>query len=117
VELTQSQNPESFLRPYVDALLHSCAGDSPTLPLFELYYREALTARDSCINLPIPPGPGCFLVDECPPEVATLAEVGDVLASRATTLFWEVSTFILGDARACLPEQMWGANDVTNKLN
>lgn len=105
VEFTQSQDPEAVLRPYVEALLQ---GNST--PLLELYYREALTARAGRFNIPIPRGVGCFLLDESPPEVAVLTETGDVLASRATALFWEVSTFISRSAKAHLPEYMWAAD-------
>lgn len=112
MEPAQSQNPESFLRPYAEALLNSC--DPPTSPLFELYYREALTEGNSCVNISGPPGPGCFFVDECSPGVATLTEIGDVLASRATTLFWEVTKFISADA---VPEHMWSMNNIANELD
>jgi len=104
---TLSGDPEQLLRPYVTALLHSRGEDSFTLPLFELYYRESLMPCDDRFNLPVPRGSGWFSVDESPPAVAALTETGDILTSRATTLFQEVSTYILGDAKTRLSEHMW----------
>lgn len=104
---TVSRDPEQLLQPYVTALLHSRGDHSFTLPLFELYYRESLTPCNSRFNLPIPRGSGWFSVDESPPAVAALTETGDILASRAATLFQEVSTYISGDAKTQLPEHMW----------
>jgi len=104
---TLSRDPEQLLRPYVTTLLHSRGDDSFTLPLFELYYRESLTPCDGRFNLPVPRGSGWFAVDESPPAVAVLTETGDILASRATTLFQEVSTYIPGGAKTRLSERMW----------
>jgi len=116
VELTQTHSPELFLRPYVEVLLRSCAGYSPTLPLFELYYREVLTGRNNCLGVAVPQGPGCFVVDESPPAIATLTETGDVLTERATTLFCEVSTLISGDRNTRLPEHIWATNESIDEL-
>jgi len=104
---TPCRDPEQLLRPYVTALLHSRGNDSFALPLFELYYRECLTPCDGRLNLPVPRGSGWFAVDESPPAVAALTETGDTLASRATTLFREVSAYISGDAGTQLSEHMW----------